>query len=154
MKATKLSAKVIGVAMGMVLLAGAAGAAHAERRGPQGAGLMLGVPLHSLNLTADQQTQIRSLLSASHAANRPILTQLRQAQSSLADTLLASPSADVSAQLSTINGLRAQLLQNGARTTQQLLGVLNQDQLAKAAQVKGQLSQLRAQMHQLMAPGQ
>src|SRR5262249_5679694 len=134
------------VVTGLVLVAGWAGPARAERRGGyEGAGLMLGVPLRSLNLSSDQQTQVQSILSASRAASRPILSQLRLAHSALADALLASPTADVSSQLASINTLRAQLLQNGAKTTQQLLAVLTPDQLAKAAQVKGQLGQLRGQ---------
>ena len=154
MTGVKFSRAVSVVVTGLVLLAASAGPARAERRGYEGGGLMLGVPLRSLNLTSDQQAQVQSILSASRAANRPILSELRQAHSALADALLASPSADVSSQLASINGLRAQLLQNGAKTTQQLLAVLTPDQLTKASQVKSQLSQLRGQMHQLLSPGQ
>ncbi len=124
-------------------------------RGPRdgwGSGLMLGVPLHSLNLTPDQWTQVKSFLSSSRSTNRPIIQSLRQAQSDLGDQLLASPSADVSAKLALINGFRSQLLANSAATTAQVLGVLTPDQLTKAAQIRSQLKQLRAQTRQLLAP--
>jgi hypothetical protein len=84
----------------------------------------------------------------------PLMQQLRQAESVLGDALLASPAADVSAQLATINGLRSQLLQARAHATAQVLSMLTPDQLSKAAQVRAQLGQLRAQMWQLMAPAQ
>jgi Spy/CpxP family protein refolding chaperone len=120
--------------------------------GGVGGGLMLGVPLRSLNLTADQQSQIRSILSASRSANLPVFDQLRQAQNALSDALIASPTADVSSQIAAISGLRSQLLQSGVKTTQQMLAVLTPAQLSQALQVKAQLSQLRAQIRQLVAP--
>ena len=65
---------------------------------------------------------------------------------------MASPSADVSAQLTVINGLRSQLLQNRVQTMAQVLAILTPDQLAQAVQLKAQLSQLRTQMRQLLGP--
>ena len=59
----------------------AQGASHG--RGPRdgwGSGLRLGVPLHSLDLTPDQWTQVKSILSSSRSTNRPIIQSLRQAQ--------------------------------------------------------------------------
>jgi Spy/CpxP family protein refolding chaperone len=124
-------------------------------RGGWSEGSMLGVPLHSLNLTPDQQTQVRSILSASRASAKPLIAQIRQAQSDLADKLAATGSVqagDIQPQLQLISQLRGQLLQNSAQTTLQLRALLTADQLAKAAQVKDQLRQLRAQMQQLLNP--
>ena len=143
-----------------VLLAAAVVPAAAQPRGQMfhgggwGGGLMLGIPLRSLDLTPDQQASIRSILSSSRTTVRPIIQQLWQARRALADQLVASPSADVSAQLALINGLRSQLLQNSTQTTVQVLGVLTPEQLAKAAQVRAQLQQLRGQMRQLLSPSQ
>jgi hypothetical protein len=95
---------------------------------------------------------VDTLVANSRATAQPIAQQLRQAESALADALLASPAADQSAALATINGLRAQLFQNRVQTTAQVLGVLRPDQLAQAAQVRAQLNQLRGQLRQLMAP--
>ena len=147
-----------GAVAGLALLAATAGLGEAQERGHwgrDGGGPLLGVPLKTLNLTPDQQTQARSIFSNSWATARPLMQQLRDAEKALGDSLLASPTADVSAQVTTINGLRAQLLQNRTQTTAQVLAMLNPDQLSKAAQIRTQMGQLRTQMHQLMgAPTQ
>jgi len=140
---------------GLVLIAATTGPANAQGRGhPEGwgGGPLLGVPLRALSLTPDQQAQAMTLLSTARTAARPIVQQLHQAQNALADALLASPSADVSAQLTVINGLRSQLLQNRVQTMAQVLTILTPDQLAQAVQLKAQLSQLRTQMRQLLGP--
>jgi Spy/CpxP family protein refolding chaperone len=129
-------------------------------RGPKGgwggAGLMLGVPLHALNLTPDQQTQVKSIFSTYRAQARPIIQQLRQAQGDLSDKLLASgqvQAADMQPQLQQISQLRSQLLQLSAQATLDVRNLLTSDQLATAAQTKAKLKDLRAQMRQLLAPG-
>ena len=128
-------------------------------RGPNGGwgtGLMLGVPLHSLNLTPDQQTQVKSILSTYRTAARPILQQLWQTQSGLGDKLLAPgqvQAADLQAQLQQIAQLRTQLLQLSAQATVDVRNLLTPDQLTAAAATKAKLKDLRSQMRQLMAPG-
>ncbi len=146
-------ALTIGIAIALVAACVVPAAAQGwHYRGGWGSGLLMGIPLRALNLTPDQQTQVKSILSSSHSANRSIIQQLRQAQSDLADKLLASPTVDVSSQLALINGLRSQLLQNSATTTAQVLGVLTPDQLSKATQIRSQLKQLRSQIQQLLVP--
>jgi Spy/CpxP family protein refolding chaperone len=144
--------------VGAALMVATAGTGHAQDWGSHGrghdGGPLLGIPLRALNLTPDQQTQVRSILSSSFATMRPLMQQLRQAETALGDAMLAAPGADVSAQLATINGLRSQLLHARTQATAQVLAVLNPDQLAKATQVRAQLGQLRAQLRQLMAPAQ
>ena len=106
-----------------LVLVGARTQGPSHRKGPRdgwGSGLRLGVPLHSLNLTPDQWTQVKAIPSSSRSTNRPIIQSLRQTQTDLGDQLLASPSADVSAKLALINGFRSQLLANSAATTAQV----------------------------------
>ena len=125
-------------------------------RGGWGGGLMLGVPLHSLNLTPDQQTQAQSILSTYRSSARPIIQQLRQAQGGLGDKLLAPgqlQAADLQSQLQQISQLRTQLLQLSAQATLEVRSLLTPDQLSAAAQTKDKLRDLRAQMRQLLAPG-
>jgi Spy/CpxP family protein refolding chaperone len=140
------------------LLAVTVGSASAQGWSHGGGGMhggfRLGVPLRALNLTQDQQTQVQTILTNARATARPIATQLRQAQSTLADTLLASPTADVSGQVTAINGLQAQLFQNRVHTRAQVLALLKPEQLARAAQIKAEMGQLRGQMRQLMTPTQ
>jgi hypothetical protein len=149
-----------GTVAGLALVAATAGLGQAQERGRWGRGgggdgPLLGVPLKALNLTPDQQTQARTIFSASFATARPLIQQLRDAQKALGDTLVATPTADVSGQIATINGLQGQLLQNRAQTTAQILAMLHPDQLSKAAQIRVQKEQLRGQMRQLMgAPPQ
>lgn len=140
------------------LLAVTVGSASAQGWGQEGGGwrggLRLGVPLRALNLTPDQQTQVQTILTNARATARPIAVQLRQAQSALADALLAAPTADLSSQVTAINGLQAQLFQNRVQTRAQVLAVLKPEQLARAAQIKAEMSHLRGQMRQLMTPTQ
>jgi Spy/CpxP family protein refolding chaperone len=122
--------------------------------GWHGGGSRMGVPLRALNLTPDQETQVQAILTNARATARPIAMQLRQAQGTLTDTLLATPAADVSGQVTAINGLQAQLFQNRVQTRAQVLALLKPEQLARAAQIKSEMSQLRGQMRQLMTPSQ
>ena len=141
------------------------GPAHAQAPGPYqgkggrpggwGNGLMLGVPLHTLNLNPDQQAQVKSILSNYRTAARPIMQQLREVQSGMGDRLLAPgqlQAADLQSQLQQISQLRTQLLQLSAQATLDVRNVLNPDQLTTAAQTKAKMKDLRSQMHQLMVP--
>lgn len=125
-------------------------------RGGWGAGLMLGVPLHSMNLTPDQQAQVRSILSTYRASARPIIQQLRQTQSDLGDKLLGPgemQTTDLQGQLQQISDLRTKLLQLSAQATVDVRNLLKPDQLTAAAQTKAKLKDLRSQMRQLIGPG-
>ena len=150
---------------GVLLLAAWAAPAGAQADGPfhgrgprggWGGGLMLGVPLHSLNLTPDQRTQAQSILSTYRSSAGPIIQQLRQTQSGLGDKLLAPgqlQAADLQSQLQQISQLRTQLLQLSAQATLEVRSLLTPDQLSAAAQTKDKLRDLRSQIRQLLAPG-
>ena len=104
----------------------------------------------------DQRTQVQSILSTYRSSARPIIQQLRQAQSGLGDKLLAPgqlPAADLQSQLPQISQLRTQLLQLSAQATLEVRSLLTPDQLSAAAQTKDKLRDLRSQMRQLLAPG-
>lgn len=130
-----------------------------QGRGPRpgwGNGLMLGVPLHTLNLTPEQQTQVKSILSTYRTSARPIVQQLRQTQGGLGDRLLTPgqlQAADMQSQLQQISQLRSQLLQLSAQATLDVRSLLTPEQLAAAAQTKAKMKDLRSQMHQLLGPG-
>jgi Spy/CpxP family protein refolding chaperone len=147
------------------LLLGWLAPAHAQGTGPYhargpgqgwGSGLMLGVPLHTLNLNPDQQAQVKSILSTYRASARPIIQQLREAQGGLGDRLLAAgqlQAADLQSQLQQITQLRTQLLQLSAQATLDVRSILTPDQLSTAAQTKAKMKDLRSQMHQILVPG-
>ena len=145
--------------LGWLAPAHAQGPGQYHARGPGqgwGSGLMLGVPLHTLNLNPDQQAQVKSILSTYRASARPIIQQLREAQGGLGDRLLAAgqlQAADLQSQLQQITQLRTQLLQLSAQATLEVRSILTPDQLSTAAQTKAKMKDLRSQMHQILVPG-
>lgn len=111
--------------------------------------------IRAANLTPDQQTRVRAILSAHRAAARPLIEQLRQAQQELGGKLLAPgqvQAADLQPQLQRIGQLRDQLAQDSAGAALEVRAVLTPEQLARVARTKERLRQLREEMRQLMQP--
>lgn len=109
--------------------------------------------IRAANLTPEQQTRVRAILSAHRATARPLIEQLRQAQQELGGKLLAPgpvQAADLQPQLQRIGQLRDQLAQDSAGAALEVRAVLTPEQLARVAQVKDRLRQLREEMRQLM----
>lgn len=124
------------------------------RGGPWGrdGGMALPFLIRSANLTPDQETRVRTILTAHRTATRSALEQLRRAQEELADKLLAAgPTqlADLQPQLQQIGQLREQLLQDSAQIALEVRAVLTPEQLAKAGQVKARMKQLQGEMQHL-----
>ena len=111
--------------------------------------------IRAANLTPEQQTRVRAILSAHRATARPLIEQLRQAQQELGGKLLAPgpvQAADLQPQLQRISQLRDQLAQDSASAALEVRSVLTPEQLARVAQTKERLRQLREEMRQLMQP--
>jgi Spy/CpxP family protein refolding chaperone len=111
--------------------------------------------IRAANLTPEQQAKVRGILSTHRASTRPLIEQLRQAQQELGAKLLAPgplQPADLQPQLGRIGQLRDQLAQDGAQAALEVRAVLTPEQLARAAQAKERLTQLREEMRQLMQP--
>jgi len=111
--------------------------------------------IRAANLTPEQQTRVRAILSAHRATARPLIEQLRQAQQELGGKLLAPGPvqvADLQPQLQRIGQLRDQLAQDSAGAALEVRAVLTPEQLARVAQTKERLRQLREEMRQLMQP--
>jgi Spy/CpxP family protein refolding chaperone len=158
-----MRARIVTVAMVVMLLgaAGLAGPADAQGMGPdmergglwgRDGGMALPFLIRSANLTPEQETKVRAILSAHRTATRNTLEQLRRAQDELADKLLAAgpiQTADLQPQLQQIGQLREQLLQDSALIALEVRAVLTPEQLAKAAQVKARMKQLQTEMHHL-----
>ena len=148
-----------GVLVGVLLLA-AAGPALAQapgressmRGGGRGDG-ELWLMIRASNLTPEQQTRVRAILSAHRKSASPVVEQLRQAQQELGTKLLAPgqvQAADLQPQLQRISQLRDQLAQDSAAAALEVRAVLTPEQLAHVAQTKDRLKQLREEMRQLM----
>src|SRR6185295_15011831 len=101
--------------------------------------------------TPEQQTRVRAILSAHRASARPLIEQLRQAQQELGAKLLA-PAPVQAAELQRIGQLRDQLAQDSASAALEVRAVLTPEQLARVAQTKDRIKQLREEMRQLMQP--
>jgi len=111
--------------------------------------------IRAANLTPEQQTRVRAILSAHRATARPLIEQLRQAQQELGGKLLAPgqvQAADIQPQLQRISQLRDQLAQDSASAALEVRAVLTPEQLARVAQKKERLRQLREELHQLIQP--
>jgi Spy/CpxP family protein refolding chaperone len=111
--------------------------------------------IRAANLTPEQQTRVRAILSAHRATARPLIEQLRQAQQELGGKLLAPgqvQATDLQPQLQRIGQLRDQLAQDSAGAALEVRAVLTPEQLARVVQTKERLRQLREEMRQLMQP--
>jgi Spy/CpxP family protein refolding chaperone len=111
--------------------------------------------IRAATLTPEQQAKVRGILSTHRASTRPLIEQLRQAQQELGAKLLAPgplQPADLQPQLGRIGQLRDQLAQDGAQAALEVRAVLTPEQLARAAQAKERMTQLREEMRQLMQP--
>lgn len=111
--------------------------------------------IRAANLTPEQEAKVRAILSTHRATTRPLVAQLRQTQQELGAKLLAPgplQPADLQPQLGRIGQLRDQLAQDGAQAALEVRAVLTPEQLARAAQAKERLAQLREEMRQLVRP--
>ena len=120
-----------------------------------GNGLVLGIPLGAMNLTPEQDRRVSETLSGYHAESALLIRQLRQAQSALADKLLAPgqlDAADLQPELQQITRRRAQLLELSARAMVDIRNVFTPKQIAAGSQVRARLGQLRSEMRQLLEP--
>jgi Spy/CpxP family protein refolding chaperone len=159
---TRAQQGLAAVIVGALLLAATAAPAFAQvpgresgmRNGGRGDG-ELWLMIRAAQLTPEQQTKVRAILSAHRASARPVIEQLRQAQQELGSKLLAPGSvqaADLQPQLQRIGQLRDQLAQDSANAALEVRAVLTPEQLARVAQTKDRLKQLREEMRQLMQP--
>ncbi|HEU4439258.1 MAG TPA: periplasmic heavy metal sensor [Methylomirabilota bacterium] len=111
--------------------------------------------IRSANLTPEQQTKVREILSAHRSTARPLIEQLRQAQQELGAKLLAPgavQSGDIEPLLLRIGQLRDNLALDSAQAVLEVRAVLTPEQIARAAQTRERLRQLRDEMRQLTQP--
>jgi Spy/CpxP family protein refolding chaperone len=114
-----------------------------------------GAPLRLLlsQMTADQRRQVRQILVGDRQERRALLQQLHAAHEALADKMLAPGTVtdtDVMPEIQRIATLHQQLLGHGAKVMLQVRAVATPDQLAKVAQTKQKLDQLRGEIDTLL----
>jgi Spy/CpxP family protein refolding chaperone len=108
--------------------------------------------LRGVGLTDSQQAQVRQVVAGHRPQFQTLRSQLRTAQQQLADKLYgADPvTPDSLAPLTQqIAQLREQLAREALQTSLDIRAVLTPDQLAKAAQIRQRLIELRSEMRSL-----
>ena len=116
-------------------------------------GLMLPMLLQGVGLNDDQKKQVRDLLKADHATLYALFEQLRTANQALADKLVSTgPVTDQDLQplVDQVMSVRRDIVNHGLKVVLQVRALLSPDQLAKAAEVKTKMRDLRAQMRALL----
>ena len=93
------------------------------------------------------------IMDADHQALRALFKQLQAANEDLANKLFAPgkiQQSDLTPQVQHVMQLRQQLMEQGLKTALAIRAVLTPEQLAKTAQLKDRLQQLRTEMRTLL----
>jgi Spy/CpxP family protein refolding chaperone len=122
-----------------------------------GPGRLIHLLMKSSDMTPDQETQAHAILDANRSAVEGIFTELRQANTDLANLLLGPPDVQANAlstQLTKINQLQLQLDQQSANTVLAIRALLKPEQLAKAAAAESEMEAEKAAHPHFMRPGE
>ncbi len=122
-----------------------------------GPGMMLPLLMRRADLTAEQRAKVHEIIASDHRSLRTLFDELRAANDELADKLLAPgqvEAKDLEPQAQKVARLREQLMGQAMKTAVAIREVLTPAQLAKAAETKKKLEDLRAQMRELMGGGE
>ncbi|MGD0499415.1 MAG: Spy/CpxP family protein refolding chaperone [Bryobacteraceae bacterium] len=112
---------------------------------PGRAGLLAGVRqrvLKSLDLTADQQAQIKAILQGANQAAQPIRQQLQQNQQAIAAAVKANNVAQIQQLATVAGGLQSQLVVIRATARAKFYAVLTPDQQTKLEDALQKVKQL------------
>lgn len=150
--------RMLGVVMaGAVLVALSSGVAQAGPAGPGAHGAGRGGSLLSLlrgvGLTEDQQAQVRQIVASHRPQLESLGAQLRTAHEALRARLLAPDpvtAADLAPYTQPLEQLRAQMAQESLQVWLEVRAILTPEQLARAAQVRERLGQLRSEARGLL----
>ncbi len=109
--------------------------------------------LRGLGLTEDQQAQVRQIVANHRPEFRRLAGEIRSAREALSAKLYASNPvgpADLAPLTEQIARLQGQLSQQRLQVALEIRGVLTPEQLAKAAQTRQRLIELRKEMRGLL----
>ena len=116
-------------------------------------GLALPALLQGVGLTDDQKTQIQNILKTNRATLFPLFGQLRTANQALADKLISTGTvtkSDLQPLMDQVMKVRGEIMSHGLDVALQVRGLLSQDQLTKAVDVRTKMRDLHNQMRQLL----
>jgi Spy/CpxP family protein refolding chaperone len=115
-------------------------------------GMMLPLVLKGIDLTDEQEKQVREIMAAHRATFRTLFSELQGAHKDVADKLFAPgevQAEDLTTQMQRVAHLREQLMQEGLKVALEVRGLLTPEQLAKAAELKERMRALHAEMRGL-----
>jgi Spy/CpxP family protein refolding chaperone len=134
-------------------------AASAYAQGPWRGGMgrdgfdTLPLLIHSAGLNESQQAQVRQIIGSHRTQLRALREQLRTAETQLGDKLVATTpvtSADLAPLTQQVNQARSNLAHEWTQVVMEIRGILKPEQLAKAAQNRQRLNQLREEMRTVL----
>ena len=117
-------------------------------------GMMLPLLLRGIDLTPEQETQVKEVMAAHRATLRTLFGQLRAANEEIASKILTPGDVkeeELTSKVQHAASIRGQIMQEGLKAMLEVRGVLTSEQLAEAAQLKERLQALRAEMRSLFA---
>jgi Spy/CpxP family protein refolding chaperone len=115
-------------------------------------GMMLPLVLKGIDLTAEQEKQVREIMAAHRATFRTLFSELQVAHKDAADKLFAPgevQAENLTTQMQRVSQLREQLMQEGLKVALEVREILTPEQLAKAAELKERMHALHAEMREL-----
>jgi hypothetical protein len=134
-------------------------AASALAQGPWRGGMgrdgfdTLPLLIHSAGLNEGQQAQVRQIIANHRVQLRTLREQLRTAESQLGDKLVAMTpvtSADLAPLTQQVNQARSNLAHEWLQVVMEIRGLLKPEQLAKAAQNRQKINQLRDEIRAVL----
>ena len=139
----------MGLALAVIGLWAAIGWAQPARgQAAWSGGTPLPALLNAAGVADEQKEQIKAIAAEHRPALRSLYGQLRAANQTLTDALFAG--SDPAPAVGKITQIRGQLLAQTVTMRQEMLAILNSDQLAKVAQLQGQLRTLQEERHNLL----
>jgi heavy-metal resistance protein len=148
--------RTVSIVVAMTLTLSAASAfAQGPWRGGMGRDGFDTLPLliHSAGLNETQQAQVRQIIGNHRTQLRALREQLRTAETQLGDKLVAMTpvtSADLAPLTQQVNQARSNLAHEWMQVVMEIRGILKPEQLAKAAQNRQRLNQLREEMRTVL----
>jgi Spy/CpxP family protein refolding chaperone len=115
-------------------------------------GMMLPLVLKGVDLTDEQEKQVHEIMAAHRATFRTLFSELQSAHKDVADKLFAPGDVraeDLTVQMQRVAQLREQLMREGLKVALEVRGLLTPEQLAKAAELKERIRELRTEMRGL-----
>lgn len=116
-------------------------------------GMMLPMLIRKVGLSDTQRQQVRAILNGHRPRFQTLFPQLRDAQQALESRLVSTDpvkAEDLASQIQRIADLRKQILQEGVGVAIEVRSILSPEQLARAADMRTQMSALHEQMRKLM----